>query len=196
MAKRHPSILQKKLQRLESKLNEALSLPPDSPHHDRYSRDIEQRFAFLKTLLSAELASQPANSHHLQHIERTLNELEAAYHDWNNFKTSTLDHIDTASTCSCTESCFNDDEGDGQVDVGSEGFDDGEKIVEGQSEERAVGVEIVKEEEEIRVWTWKSYCRNMVSGMVIGMVLMGGVMVRFSGCFNNSVEYNSFVAPT
>ena len=103
------AILQKKLKELESELDQLFSLPPETPYNQRFSQDIQQRFLFLKNLLSAEIASRPRKPYHLQHIAQRLLELEAAFQEWDSFQTSALDHVEKGSTCSCTESCLNDD---------------------------------------------------------------------------------------
>lgn len=59
MTKRY-SILQRKLQELESELSQRFSLPATTACSQLLLEDIEQRFAFLKNLLSAEVASHPS----------------------------------------------------------------------------------------------------------------------------------------
>ncbi|XWS36946.1 hypothetical protein CRYUN_Cryun19dG0001400 [Craigia yunnanensis] len=108
MTKRY-AILQKKLKELESELDQLFSLPPETPYNQRFSQDIQQRFLFLKNLLSTEIASHPRKPYHLQYIAQRLLELEAAFQEWDSFQTSPLDHVEKGSTCSCTESCLNDD---------------------------------------------------------------------------------------
>ncbi|KAJ4951245.1 hypothetical protein NE237_028077 [Protea cynaroides] len=68
-----------------------------------------------------EFQSHPQNPHHLHHISERLEELESAFKDKKTFGTSSVDHIDTASSCSCTDSCFNDDEIQDQLQDGGGG---------------------------------------------------------------------------
>ncbi|XVF49356.1 hypothetical protein PTKIN_Ptkin04bG0005000 [Pterospermum kingtungense] len=107
------AILQKKVKQLESELNQLFSLPPDqTPCDQRFFQDIQQRLLFLKTLLSAEIASRPRNPpYHLQHLAKRLLKLEAAFQQWDSFQSSAPDHVEKGSTCSCTESCLIDDGG-------------------------------------------------------------------------------------
>ncbi|KAK8658863.1 hypothetical protein V6N13_029082 [Hibiscus sabdariffa] len=126
MAKRN-TILQKKLKELESILNQALSLPLETASHQSFSQDIQQRFLFLNNLLSAEVSSGPRNPFHLQHIAKRVLELEAAFKEWDSFQSSALDHVEKGSACSCTESCLNDDDDDGET-VAEEGSTDHQLI--------------------------------------------------------------------
>ncbi|KAH0979094.1 hypothetical protein GBA52_006271 [Prunus armeniaca] len=127
MAKRS-LILQKKLNEVEAQLNHVLSLPPEDPSttpcsHQLQRYDMEQRLAFVKTLLCAEMASHPSKPHHLKHMAWRLGELEKIFHDWNSFTLTSAEldqyHVDRdgngdgddgRSTCSCTESCLDDDD--------------------------------------------------------------------------------------
>lgn len=118
--------MQKKLEELESVLKYSVfSLAANSPCSQLVLQDINQKFVFLKNLLSAEIASHPSKPHHLHHIEHRLARLESDFNGWDGrFKTSALNNIldDTASTCSCTESGLNDDgeaSDDGDDDLGS-----------------------------------------------------------------------------
>lgn len=120
MTKRY-SILQKKLQELESLLNDIFSFSEDHdrntipPHYftaklTNLTTEFIQRLDFFKSLLTAEKTSHPSKPHHLQHMSQRLDELESAFLDWAGFgNSSPQHHIDDASTCSCTESCLNDD---------------------------------------------------------------------------------------
>ncbi|GMJ05958.1 hypothetical protein HRI_004265000 [Hibiscus trionum] len=140
MTKRY-TILQKKLKDLESQLNQALSLPPNTPSHQTLSQDIQQRFLFLNNLLSAELSSGPTNPFHLQHIANRVLELEAVFKDWDTFQSSGLDHVYKGSACSCTESCLNDDD-EAAADEGSSeliSLSDLEQAAEASTELRLVG---------------------------------------------------------
>lgn len=143
MTKRY-SILQKKIQELESELNCVFSLAAQTQTHtpcpDAVLEDIHQKFVFVSNLLSAELASGPYKPHHLYHIARRLSELERAFLGWDGFKTSALNFEDNASTCSCsTESCLNDD-GEASDDLGSpvNYEEDPERFSQGLHEEKAL----------------------------------------------------------
>lgn len=104
------SILQKKLQELDSQLVIICSLQADPPIiHQLLAQDFEQRLVFLKNLLSAEIASHPTKPHHLNHMSHRLDYIESTFRDWDTTGPTALHHLDNASSCSCTESCLNDD---------------------------------------------------------------------------------------
>ena len=195
MTKRSYSILQKKLKELESVLSELLSLPPETPNcnHQLYAQDIEQRFEFVRKLLSAEItSSNPKKRYHLQHVARGLAELESIFKEWDNYKALTVtEHFEPpVSTCSCAESCVNDDDGDGDGDVSPKSY-------EGLMEEEVNNVGEKKEEKRVIIGVLGKYVGVMGAGVVIGMALMGLVIVKFSSCFNY-VEHRSclLLAPT
>lgn len=195
MTKRSYSILQKKLKELESVLSELLSLPPETPNynHQLYAQDIEQRFEFVRKLLSAEItSSNPKKRYHLQHIARRLAELESIFKEWDNYKALTVvEHFEPpVSTCSCAESCVNDDDGDGDGDVSPKSY-------EGLMEEEVNNVGEKKEEKRVIIGVLGKSVGVMGAGVVIGMALMGLVIVNFSSCFNY-VEHRSclLLAPT
>ena len=134
--------MQKKLKELESELDQVFSLPLEAPYHQRFSQDIQQRFLFLKNLLSAEIASHPRKPYHLQHIAQRLLELEAAFQEWDSFQTSSPDHVEKGSTCSCTESCLNDD---GEAAEGSSelmSLADLEQVAEASTELSLAGLDL------------------------------------------------------
>lgn len=122
--------LQEKLQELEAKLSLVFSLPAGSRHHHLNSECIQQRFAFLKNLLSAEIASRPSKPSHLRHIGKRLDELETAFREhWNDVVedcSKSVGHVniinnnylDTSSVCSCDESSVEDD-GEATIDLTS-----------------------------------------------------------------------------
>ncbi|EEF51549.1 conserved hypothetical protein [Ricinus communis] len=178
MTKRY-SVLQKKLQELESFLKDVFSLNPLD--HNLHSQDIEQRLEFLKTLLSAEITSSPEKPHHLQHISKRLSELESIVRDWHDYKTTTMHehNVETVSTCSCTESCLNDD-GEATFAGGSCGFEETENAVEGSAEEnneeevRVEEMSEAKKEEKRSVGVAVGW--RMFGSLMIGMALMGFVM--------------------
>ncbi|KAL9412061.1 hypothetical protein AB3S75_045637 [Citrus x aurantiifolia] len=195
MTKRSYSILQKKLKELESVLSELLSLPLETPNynHQLYAQDIEQRFEFVRKLLSAEItSSNPKKRYHLQHVARRLAELESIFKEWDNYKALTVvEHFQPpVSTCSCAESCVNDDDGDGDGDISPKSY-------EGLMEEEVNNVREKKEEKRVIIGVLGEYVGVMGAGVVIGMALMGLVIVKFSSCFNY-VEHRSclLLAPT
>ncbi|RDY00283.1 hypothetical protein CR513_16541, partial [Mucuna pruriens] len=111
MTKRYKN-LEAKLRELQSILDEALLLGPETQFHDSISKDIKQKLAFIGILLSAEVASHPSKPHHLHHISERLSTLERRFHQWNSSRTLSYQDFDKDSTCSCTNSCLNDDETD------------------------------------------------------------------------------------
>ncbi|KAG6720986.1 hypothetical protein I3842_03G089800 [Carya illinoinensis] len=142
MTKRY-SILQKKLQELESELNRVYSLAAQTqtPCPDAVLEDIHQKFVFVSNLLSAELASGPSKPHHLYHIARRLSELERAFLVWDGrFKTSALNFDDNASTCSCSTESYLDDDGEASDNLGSPVYyeDDPERFSQVLQEEKAL----------------------------------------------------------
>ncbi|KAK2653546.1 hypothetical protein Ddye_013402 [Dipteronia dyeriana] len=194
MAKRSYSILQKKLQELETQLTGAFSLPPEAPYRHFYSQEIDQKFVFLNTLLSAEIAStSPKKPFNLNHISQRVMDLEAEFRDWDNdddnVRDSTIvddhDHhnFETGSTCSYhnnnDDHVDNHDKEDTDDDVVAESFSGGEEqVVKSTSREEN------NNNKRVRVCSAGKYVVVMASGVVIGMALM----VRFSGCF----QYNYF----
>ncbi|THG14250.1 hypothetical protein TEA_009233 [Camellia sinensis var. sinensis] len=216
------AILQRKLEQLESDLLQVLSLPPETPCHQLLSEGIKQRFVFFTNLLSTELSSASSSPSHssktnyqLRHIANRLSQFESAFRDWDHHQISSLAAPASAETCSCTESCVNDDGDMGSTELGDQAFyeddyddDDNDDYVEVFEEpvveEKAtmtmamamatesVGVErdVKKEEEkEGRVWGWSRYCGVMGGGVVVGALLMGFVMVRFCDCFNCYLQH-------
>lgn len=193
------SILQKKLEELESGLIQVLCLPADdheTPYHRQYlSQDIEQRLEFLKNLLSAEVATnQTTNPHHLDHISQRLAQLESDFRKWDDCRTSAVnttnfdDDDDVGSTCSCMESCFNDD-GTDQASLAPETFY--EAVVDGKAQEDQT---VRAEASGGRVlWIWRYYL-VMGSGMIVGAALM----LRFCGFSSHYMEeqYQGFLTPT
>lgn len=198
------SILQKKLQELESILTQVFALPPDTPYHQHYAEDIEQRFVFLKNLLSAEIASSPKKPHHLQHIGKRMVELATAFHDWDEYRSLTQDQVEKVSTCSCTESCLNDDGGT-SPELGSLGFEDPENEFDGlMKEKEPVEMEKIRAEEKISDLKREEkgvgigigrFFGSMATGVVIGMVLMGFFTLKFCRCFPY-VEHSVCLTPT
>lgn len=107
------AIFQKKLEEVETQLNEILSLPEDHPNRLLVSNEFEQSLVFVKNLLYAEISSHPSSkSHHFQHFYHKLEHMEAVFRGWDgNFNFSIPDHnTDDDSSCSCTDSCFKDDD--------------------------------------------------------------------------------------
>ncbi|KAJ0041996.1 hypothetical protein Pint_17222 [Pistacia integerrima] len=108
------SVLQKRLQKLESELSIVFSLPSQSSQdHLKISEYIQKRFQFLRKLLSAEIASHPKKPYNLHNITRRLTELETAFTQWENSNSIALtfhhEDFEPVSTCSCSESFVNDD---------------------------------------------------------------------------------------
>jgi hypothetical protein len=214
MTKRY-SILRKKLQEVESVLSHVFSLPVTTPCSDLLLEEIRQRFVFVKSLLSAEVASHPSKPHHLQHLSQRLEELERDFRAWESFRASGFDRADhdNASGCSCTESCLNDD-GEASGDLGSPVYEEepdrfpegliGEKALAGLNREngmpaarcfRCSFVETRDMRGEERSVGNGSLCVAMAMGLVLGMALMGYVMARISGCFHY-LQPRSFPTPT
>ncbi|KAL6321817.1 hypothetical protein AAG906_035514 [Vitis piasezkii] len=198
MAKRY-AILQKKLQELESQLNQVISFPSATPCHQLLAESIQQRFLFFNNLLSAETVSHPKRPHHLRHIAQRLTELESAFHAWDEFRTSAPDHVETGSACSCTESCLNDDGGDGCWEMGSLVYEDPEGFFEGAGEEKkeateAVAREAERDERDVRREEGE---RVLIGGgcgvLVVGVALVSLVILKFSS-FDYRHEF--FLAPT
>ncbi|KAI4332669.1 hypothetical protein L6164_017559 [Bauhinia variegata] len=122
MRKRYSITLQTKLQELESALKEAFSLPTDSESRESSSEDIKQKILFIRKILSAEVASHPSKPRHLQHIAERLDKLQKDFLEWKGFKTISNDAFERdGSSCSCTESCFNDD-AEPLVEPGFDGY--------------------------------------------------------------------------
>ncbi|CAK9161088.1 unnamed protein product [Ilex paraguariensis] len=199
MTKRY-AILRKKLRELESELVQVFALPTETPCHQLLSEGIEQRFLFLTNLLSAEVASNPSKPHHLRHIAQRLIELETAFRNWDNYTTLVVHNFDTASTCSCSQSCLNDD-GEVLPGPGSPVYDAPKTYYEAVAEEKVPAEEMVKLESEREVkeeegsdWVWR-YCWVMSTGVMLGAVCMGFVMVGFSGCFQY-IEHEGLLPPT
>lgn len=221
MTKRY-QVLQRKLRELESLIARLSSPYPAIP--SGHLAEIAQQLVFSRKLLSAEVASHPSKPHHLAHISRRLDRLDTVFrhyqehhdHDVND-DFAVNDGLDAASTCSCTESCLNDD-GEGEADLGSELCEEPEEemfyeappgVVE---EEEAASVEEVgrvvletnktekggaeREEEGDCVWGYFGVLGGgLVVGVAIGAVLTGFVMVRFSGCFHY-IQHQGFLIPT
>ncbi|TXG70701.1 hypothetical protein EZV62_005636 [Acer yangbiense] len=177
------SILQKKLQELETQLTEAFSLPPEAPYRHFYTQEIDQKFVFLNTLLSAEIAStSPKKPFNLNHIAQRVVELEAEFREWDNgdvnVRDSTIvdDHghhnFETGSTCSYHNN--NDDHVDDHDkeedtdDVVAESFSGGEEQVVKSSREENNN----NKKKRVRVSSVGKYLVVMASGVVIGMALM------------------------
>lgn len=117
------SILQKKLQELESELHHHVSIPDKNPIPEDVLEAFQNRFLFVKNLLRAEIKSHPSNPRYLHHIAGRLAELERDFEVWDGDKTSAMNRDDNASTCACTESCLNDD-GEASVELGSPVYED------------------------------------------------------------------------
>uniref|UniRef100_A0A7N0RD49 DUF7610 domain-containing protein n=1 Tax=Kalanchoe fedtschenkoi TaxID=63787 RepID=A0A7N0RD49_KALFE len=147
------AVLDRKLDQLQSQLDTVFTQIPTS--HD--ASFVNQRFLFLKNLLSAEKTAAASDDaaplHHLRHASRRLHQLESAFRDWERNSTAAAvqmgghyeDGDDVSSTCSCTESCLNlddddDDDGGEEAEMQHGGslvlYDEGRS--DGRTGERAV----------------------------------------------------------
>ncbi|KAK7258226.1 hypothetical protein RIF29_32780 [Crotalaria pallida] len=220
------SILHAKVHELQTTLDDLLLLGPDTEsHHHQSKENIKQKLDFIRNLLNAEVASHPSEPDRLQHISERLEALDKAFQQWDNtsptFPYQDNDFDDKDSTCSCTESCFNDD-GEGFVDfddvVGDKAlvefnggdkektdnmpsfvYEDAEQCFEdfdGDKElvEYERDDELRREERRDGAFGSKCCCA-LVGGVVIGMVFMGFVMTSLSDCFLY-VDQTSFPIPT
>ncbi|CAK7337038.1 unnamed protein product [Dovyalis caffra] len=181
-------MLQRKLKELEHELmNKVFSLSAGTPLPKLYTQDVEQRFFFLKTLLSAETASSSKKSQFcLQLIGKRLSDLETAFYDWSDNNETVLTAQDQLGNVSCTESCLDDDGDQTSEETGLHEFEEAENVFQSL-------IEVKKPlKETVRVLEKKSdliknrsgrFCGGMASGVVIGMALMGFVMVTLSECF-------------
>ncbi|KAI3471049.1 hypothetical protein Pfo_027712 [Paulownia fortunei] len=189
-------ILQKKLHELEFELADVFRLPPHlqpGPRHRFFFDDVEQRFIFLKNLLSAEVASRPQNTDQLHEIGEKLTGLEAAFRGWDKYRTSALNIYldDTLSVCSdCTQTLLNDDVeanavlGSDSPVVVAESFD-------GQESPEKWLDENVKKEESGRIWgKFGKYCGVFGGGMIIGAICM----IKFSSS-SDFIQYEAFLLP-
>ncbi|MED6167294.1 hypothetical protein PIB30_001190 [Stylosanthes scabra] len=124
------SVLHSKLEELSSILDDLLLHAPhhQTQSHESLSKDIKNKIAFIRKLLSAEVASNshspppPSISpHHLHHLSERLASMEKAFHAWDTHKTLSSQDIHIidkdCSACSCTESCFNDEEEEEEEEV-------------------------------------------------------------------------------
>ncbi|KAH1234745.1 hypothetical protein GmHk_09G026867 [Glycine max] len=77
MAKSYKN-LQAKLQELQSILDQALLLGPETQSPDSFSNDIKHKLAFIGNLLAAQVSSHhPSKPHHLHHISERLFTMES-----------------------------------------------------------------------------------------------------------------------
>ncbi|KAF9668222.1 hypothetical protein SADUNF_Sadunf15G0106700 [Salix dunnii] len=103
------SMLQKKVQELEHELiHKVFSLPAETRLSELYIQDVEQRFYFLRKLLSAETTSSSKRpQYRLQQIDKRLSDLETAFYDRNkNDNTATT--RGQIENVSCSASCLDD----------------------------------------------------------------------------------------
>lgn len=195
MSKRY-KILQKKVQELEAKLR-----PAETENLNLNRERIQQRFEFLKNLLSAEIASSRPSKHtHLLHIGKRLTELEIAFRDGNNNNLNqyyshvgeNIIHHDfntpssSPSVCSSDVSselgnCSEDDDDDDNnpralVKVKVQSNDD--FIISSCDEEVEVqnSPRPVKKKEEGKISSLGKYCGALIIGTFLGMILMGAAV--------------------
>jgi hypothetical protein len=104
------SMLQKKLQELEHELiNKVFSLPAETQLSELYIQDVEQRFFFLKNLLTAETTSSSKRpQYRLQQIGKRLSDLETAFYDRNNNNRTATTQVQLENV-SCSASCLDGD---------------------------------------------------------------------------------------
>lgn len=131
------SVLESKLQELESILNELHH--HHHPHDDQtqtpsntdLSEDFKQKLVFIKNLFSAEISSSPPSKrHHLQHVAQRIKRLEETLQILDSRREFSYDQLEKGSSCSCTDSCINDDvEAVGEVGVTE--FTEPEELSEG-----------------------------------------------------------------
>ncbi|CAA7391660.1 unnamed protein product [Spirodela intermedia] len=127
MALPSDAILTRKLHELESRLREAFVFPrrPPTEEEEEWAAppgyappsddEIGRRFEFLKNLLSAEMEShQGSKPAHLYHIAERLASIQDGYRNWAELGLSPdgPQTLDSASACSCTSSCFNEEKDD------------------------------------------------------------------------------------
>lgn len=174
-------ILHKKLQECEAKLNEILETPYQEFYSDDQVQDIQKSLGFLKNFLSAEITSSPPIPHQLQQIANRISDLETNFRNWNDFRATTAMHncIERSSTCSCTESCLNDD-GEASPPQVQENVVEDEKA---PPEKEGIKVEEWREDLKKEEKRGGRIFGTMAGGMLIGMALMGFVMVKFCACF-------------
>ncbi|PIA44340.1 hypothetical protein AQUCO_01700145v1 [Aquilegia coerulea] len=216
MTKRY-AVIQKKLEELESELNDVVNLPTETTSHQLLSENINQKFSFLRNLLAAEIESHPSKPHHLHHMDQRLTELETEFHEWDNFRTfSPTNHIDTASTCSCTESCLNDDGDEDITDMSVVGGGGGELTVYENPEfvfedenEKKEEVETSFEKVQLEDIEGKKECSSggKLDGFMIWLIVMFALGFLFvvmawvkydccSCCYKEEIEMEYFLPPT
>ena len=79
--------LQAKLQEIQSILDQALLLGPETQSPDSFSNDIKHKLAFIGNLLAAQVSSHhPSKPHHLHHISERLSTMESDFHHWDSFR--------------------------------------------------------------------------------------------------------------
>ncbi|GMH08790.1 hypothetical protein Nepgr_010630 [Nepenthes gracilis] len=204
------AILQKKLEELESQRNAFLEEKPCGEQLI-VSEEMEQRISFIKNLLAAELkaasqSNQKQPLHRLAHLAHRLQILEAAFRNNSDddclaaADSSITVHNDVISddlgsdsdscpTCSCTDSCRNDDDDDrGEFDstAGLMAVYDNPVFSCGHSALiEAFGEDEEEEERDVRSVETEAprfaggcgYWRGVGSAMMVGAVLMGMAMV-------------------
>ncbi|KAF9622214.1 hypothetical protein IFM89_030072 [Coptis chinensis] len=205
MAKRY-AVLQKKLEELELELKDAFNFPIETPSHQLLSENLDRRFGFFRSLLAAEMDSHPSKPHHLHHIDQRLTELETAFQEWDNSKTLPFtNHIDdNASTCSCTESCFDDDGDDDFVDMGRGEmtvYENPEFDFVEEKKDVEENMERVKEDvKEEKVIGSRNLDGNMRMVVLFGLGVVGLVMAWICyACFcsyKEDMDMEFFLTPT
>lgn len=108
--------------------------------------------------------------------------------------------LETNSNCSCTESCLNEEEEEGWGEMSTSGGFESPEGFYATVEEQPAKVEererrVEKREKGFGGWEGRNWV-VMGSGIIIGAVLMGIVMVKFCDGFHHHIERQGFVAPT
>ncbi|KAJ0100438.1 hypothetical protein Patl1_19882 [Pistacia atlantica] len=165
------SVLQKRLQKLESELSIVFSLPSQSSEdHLKISEYIQKRFH--ESFVNDDGDASPP--------ELT----EKFYEELVEEKVHSMDH----------ESWVNEgrqEEGSGEL--GWPGFEEAKKFFEGLKDEKDFSEKGVKREKR-RGWGWK-YGSVLAAGLVLGTAsILGLAVVSFSSCCN--VKHNSSLMPT
>ena len=121
------AVLPRKLRELECALRQAFASRRNQETDEKIEEgeieindEISRRIEFLRNLLCAEMEShQGSKPTHLFHIAERLALLEDAYQRWLDGGSSPNedDALDNVSTCSCTFSCFNEEEEEHETPV-------------------------------------------------------------------------------
>lgn len=188
-------ILQTKLKDLESMLDNAILRGLERHSHE----DIQETFTCIGNLVSGD-STQPQHLHHftqkLESLRKSFNERDGTF---TTFSNPVFDQ-DSISNSGSSTSCMNDNEGQEVNDTGSIVFNnpefvgDKKAMDEVKEKDSCLKEEKKNELEKVKRGFGKNYC-VLASGIGIGMILMGFIMVNISGCFQY-VEQNFVAIPT